>query len=91
MELDPFTAPKILDSDKTLKIYKLDTKNENDWPVEEFLKFHNECFDAKMAEMKAAADEYDSDNDDSDETVAVGEMAASIKKAQRWLTSMDRG
>jgi hypothetical protein len=85
VETDPFTVPKILDSVNMKKIFKIDS-NKKDWPGEDFLKFHNECFEAKveMAKMKAAADEYDSDHDESNETVAV--MAESIKKAQEWLT-----
>ena len=87
VELDPFTAPKHMYSIETKKIFKLDPKKKTDWPGEEFLKFHNECFDAKKAKMMAAADEYGSDYDDSNETIAI--MAESIKKAHYWRASVE--
>ena len=66
------------------KVLQFNRNKPNERPGEKFLQFHNECFEAKkQLLLKAAADEYDSDYDDSNETVAV--MAESIKKAHYWL------
>ena len=72
----------IIPLDRMVLQFNRDKPNER--PGEKFLKFHNECFEAKEFVLKAAADEYDSEQDESNETVAV--MAESIKKAQEWLT-----
>jgi hypothetical protein len=66
------------------KTFQFDPNLRYQWPHEDFLKFHNECFEAEMTKLQGAADEYDSDQDDSNETVAV--VSESIKKSEEWLT-----
>lgn len=54
------------------------TDRQNEWPGDKFLKFHNECFDARRVAFRAAAEEYP--DNEYDET-----LAESIKKSKVWL------
>jgi hypothetical protein len=61
---------------------------QHEWPREEFLKFHNECFEDRRVQLTAAAEEYGSDNEDSyPETLA--EVVESVRKSKTWLSNTD--
>jgi HNH endonuclease len=58
---------------------QFNSERRHEWPREEFLKFHNECFDARSVALKAAAEES-SDDEQYQET-----LAESVKKSKVWL------
>ena len=64
------------------KTIQFDTDKKHEWPREEFLNFHNECFDDKKALLEAASEEY-TDQEYEDDTLA--ERAESVKKSNIWL------
>ena len=47
---------------------------------EEFLKFHNECFDDKKVALTAAAEEYSDEEEEYKEA-----LLESVKKSKIWL------
>ena len=57
---------------------------QREWPREEFLKFHNECFEDRKVQLTAAAEEYGSDNEDS-----YPEVVESVRKSKTWLSNTD--
>ncbi len=70
------------------KTIEFNKELQHEWPREEFLKFHNECFDEKGVQLTAAAEEYGSDNEDSyPETLA--EVVESVRKSKIWLSNTD--
>jgi hypothetical protein len=70
------------------KTIEFNKELQHEWPREEFLKFHNECFEDRRVQLTAAAEEYGSDNEDSyPETLA--ELAESVRKSKTWLSNTD--
>ena len=63
------------------KTIRFDSDKQHEWPREEFLNFHNECFDDKRVLLEAAAEEYS--DQDYEETLA--ERAESVQKSNNWL------
>ena len=84
-EFEPGTQKELVKTivDLNGKELTFNAAKPNEWPGEKFLKFHNECFEDRRLILKAAAEEYSSDYDDSDETIDV--WADSVKKANQWL------
>jgi hypothetical protein len=52
-------------------------ERRHEWPREEFLKFHNECFDDRSVASRAAAEEYSDEEEYEDRE--------SVKKSKVWL------
>ena len=61
---------------------KFNAERRHEWPREEFLKFHNECFDDRSVALRAAAEEY------SDEEEY--EYRESVKKSKVWLNKQGK-
>jgi hypothetical protein len=59
------------------KTIQFNAERRHEWPREEFLKFHNECFDDRSVALRAAAEEYSDEEEYEDRE--------SVKKSKAWL------
>ena len=77
---------QILVSDLNGKTLSFEEFKRNEWPGEQFLRFHNECFKHQREEskLKAQAEALEMEEDDSEQT--VGEIAETTLLVKNEMT-----
>jgi hypothetical protein len=65
------------------KEIQFNPEKQNEWPCDDFLKFHNECYETKKNMMEAAAEPVENEEENSAQTLA--ERGFSASKVEWWF------
>jgi len=80
VETQTLVGSRLIDS-LNGRIVEFNPERRHEWPRDEFLQFHNRCFEIKSIALRAAAEEC-SDEEEYDERLE------SVKKSKIWLEQM---